>query len=86
MKKILLIILLVSLVSLLGCSYKIENKSQPSTVCENFGGSIEDLEECNGEISKICSMPNGETCYLENFHNGKCEGIFSPKILCDTDQ
>lgn len=54
--------------------------------CEEFGGKVSDLIECNGEISRVCNLSDGEACYLENFNNGKCEGIFSPKVMCDQDQ
>jgi hypothetical protein len=56
------------------------------SLCEKNGGKVSDITECNGEVNKICDLPNGETCYLENLRNGKCEGIFSPKVLCDKNQ
>ena len=59
---------------------------QKVSECEKSGGKENNLTECNGEINKICTLPNGETCYLENFRNGRCEGIFTPKVVCDKYQ
>jgi len=56
------------------------------SLCEKNGGKVSDITECNGEINKICTFPDGETCYMENIKDGKCEGIFSPKVLCDKYQ
>lgn len=52
------------------------------SLCEKNGGKVSDITECNGEINKICTFPDGQTCYIENIKGGKCEGIFSPKVLC----
>ncbi len=67
-------------------SFKWCEPIQKVSECEKYGGKESNLTECNGEINKICTLPNSETCYLENFRDGKCEGIFSPKILCDKFQ
>ncbi len=64
-----------------------QNSNQPAaagaSACAETGGTEDHLTECNGAVSKICTLPNGDTCYVENLTDGKCEGVFSPKILCD---
>ncbi len=88
MKKIIIIlavIIVLIVVLIIGSVYLYPNQKKVSE-CEKYGGKENNLTECNGEINKICALPNGETCYLENFRDGKCKGIFSPKVLCDKNQ
>lgn len=54
-----------------------------SSDCQKAGGQTDELTECNGSISKVCTLANGDTCYEENIKDGQCSGVFSPKVLCD---
>jgi len=51
--------------------------------CVTAGGTQSALWECDGSESAVCTLPSGETCYLENLKKGVCVGVFSPKVLCD---
>lgn len=56
------------------------------TDCEKAGGKDEKLTECDGSISDVCDFSGENVCYVENLKNGKCTGIFSPKVFCDVDE
>ena len=63
-----------------------QNQNQDSAECEKAGGSIVELEECDGSVSEVCELREGEVCYLENVIDGECRGVFAPKVLCDMGQ
>lgn len=51
--------------------------------CVKAGGTVANIEECDGSVSRICVFPEGKgACYVENVKNGVCVGIFQPKIWC----
>lgn len=82
------ILILASLVFLSGFD-KISDKSISDRPvldrnCTENGGQVASIEECNGEKSKICVFPGKVPCYIENVKDGKCTGIFRPKVLCDS--
>ena len=80
-------VILASLVFLSGFD-KIPNKimSEEPVLdrnCVDNGGQIARIEECNGEMNKICVFPGKVACYIENVKDGKCTGVFQPKVTCD---
>lgn len=54
--------------------------------CEKAGGGIKDIIECDDSVSRVCELSKDEACYVENLIDGKCEGEFSPKVLCDSEE
>jgi hypothetical protein len=49
-------------------------------------GTLRTITECNGQTSQVCTLQSGESCYVENIADGRCQGIFTPKVLCDKGQ
>ena len=79
------ILLLASLVFLSGFD-KAPDKTIPEgpvldRSCVESGGQIALIEECTGEMNKICVFPGKVLCYIENVKDGKCTGVFRPKIM-----
>jgi hypothetical protein len=87
---ILIILIIVGVLAIGGGIYwyllksSVNKNSGNQGICEKSGGAVSNITECNGEISQICTFPSGQSCYVENVKDGKCIGIFSPKVLCDT--
>ncbi len=77
----------ISIILIAGCvnDSMVDQVVLQDTECEEFGGEIVDLMECDGSINQVCVMRN-QQCYIEDFKNGKCISDLTPKVLCDTDQ
>ncbi|MFH0907049.1 MAG: hypothetical protein ABIC36_00505 [bacterium] len=90
MKKILILILIiVCLLAILIIGKNVFpslRQADATLLCENLGGELSDIDECNGDISQICSFPNDEVCYAEDLSELGCQVALSPKILCDNEQ
>jgi putative hemolysin len=74
--------------SMLKCSGSLvwcEKQSEQDT-CFAAGGTKSSITECDGTRSEVCSLPDGDSCYLNMLQQGSCVGIMSPRVLCDNEQ
>lgn len=54
--------------------------------CENAGGKLSNIDECDESKSEWCVISPEEKCYADSLTNGKCpQSPQSPRVLCDIE-
>ena len=54
-------------------------------LCEYYDGEYGDITDCNGRIKNICTLPNGESCYLPYLKDGQCIDKVNTEDACSAE-